>query len=339
MSQQTTIRKLAELVNTPVDKLLEQLAEAGMKFSGPDQVITSAEKLKLHGFLRRAHGKADKPADEVIAPGKITLNRSRKQEITVGGGGKAGRSASTVEVVTRKKITIKPGSGRAPSAAEVLDAERADALRKLEESRARNVAEQQALAEKDRQRAEELAEIRRREQESAERAAAEATAAAEVALEESGKPKSHAHGHGHAPKPVAPKAPAPKHGESGAPASAKATTIVFLVAAALFWFIGAYAPAAFLGHFTVFVLACFVGYMVIWNVTPSLHTPLMSVTNAISSIIAIGALVQVAPPLSGAVERPTTWIIGLAVVSIALVAINMFGGFAVTQRMLQMFRK
>jgi NAD(P) transhydrogenase subunit alpha len=142
-----------------------------------------------------------------------------------------------------------------------------------------------------------------------------------------------------APKPVAPKPPPPKHGESGAPASARATTIVFLVAAALFWFIGAYAPPAFLGHFTVFVLACFVGYMVIWNVTPALHTPLMSVTNAISSIIAIGALVQVAPPLSGPVERPTTWIIGLAVLSIALVAINMFGGFAVTQRMLQMFRK
>ena len=89
----------------------------------------------------------------------------------------------------------------------------------------------------------------------------------------------------------------------------------------------------------MFVLACFVGYMVIWNVTPALHTPLMSVTNAISSIIAIGALVQVAPPIRDAVERPTAWIVGLAVVSTALVAINMFGGFAVTQRMLQMFRK
>jgi len=107
----------------------------------------------------------------------------------------------------------------------------------------------------------------------------------------------------------------------------------------MFWFIGAYAPASFLAHFTVFVLACFVGYMVIWNVTPALHTPLMSVTNAISSIIAIGALVQVAPPIADAAGRPVVWIIGLAVVSIALVAINMFGGFAVTQRMLEMFRK
>jgi NAD(P) transhydrogenase subunit alpha len=79
--------------------------------------------------------------------------------------------------------------------------------------------------------------------------------------------------------------------------------------------------------------------MVIWNVTPALHTPLMSVTNAISSIIAIGALVQVAPPITGSADRPVRWIVGLALVSIALVAINMFGGFAVTQRMLQMFRK
>jgi H+-translocating NAD(P) transhydrogenase subunit alpha len=135
-------------------------------------------------------------------------------------------------------------------------------------------------------------------------------------------------------------APTPKgHGAPSAPASVKATATVFLVAAALFWFIGAYAPAAFLGHFTVFVLACFVGYMVIWNVTPALHTPLMSVTNAISSIIAIGALVQVAPPINDSLERPTMWIIGLAMLGIALVAINMFGGFAVTQRMLEMFRK
>ena len=73
---------------------------------------------------------------------------------------------------------------------------------------------------------------------------------------------------------------------------------MFGIAALLFWFVGANAPAAFLGHFTVFVLACFVGYMVVWNVTPALHTPLMSVTNAISSIIAIGALVQIAPPLA-----------------------------------------
>ncbi len=132
------------------------------------------------------------------------------------------------------------------------------------------------------------------------------------------------------------------HGGGGAPSSPRTTAIVFLTVAALFVFIGANAPPAFIGHFTVFVLACFVGYMVVWNVTPALHTPLMSVTNAISSIIAIGALVQVAPPfvnMIDSVHRPTGWIIGLAVASIVLVAINMFGGFAVTQRMLAMFRK
>jgi NAD(P) transhydrogenase subunit alpha len=142
-----------------------------------------------------------------------------------------------------------------------------------------------------------------------------------------------------AQKSVAPPAAPKGHGAASAPASGKSVAITFLVAAVLFWFIGANAPAAFLAHFTVFVLACFVGYMVIWNVTPALHTPLMSVTNAISSIIAIGALVQVAPPIKEVLDRPVGWIVGLAVVSIALVAINMFGGFAVTQRMLQMFRK
>ena len=84
----------------------------------------------------------------------------------------------------------------------------------------------------------------------------------------------------------------------------------------------------FLGHFTVFVLACFVGYMVVWNVTPALHTPLMSVTNAISSIIAIGALVQIAPPAAGegANGRPDGLILWLAFAAV-LTAINMFGGF------------
>jgi NAD(P) transhydrogenase subunit alpha len=143
------------------------------------------------------------------------------------------------------------------------------------------------------------------------------------------------------PAKAAEKAKGHGHG-GGEPASARRTAIMFLVAAALFWFIGASAPAAFLSHFTVFVLACFVGYMVVWNVTPALHTPLMSVTNAISSIIAIGALVQVAPPLMSEATgagRPATWILGIAVLSIALTTINMFGGFAVTRRMLEMFRK
>jgi len=147
-------------------------------------------------------------------------------------------------------------------------------------------------------------------------------------------------------KPAAAAAPAPAkksshgHGGGGEPMSGKTLAGVFAVGAALFWLIGAYAPASFLGHFTVFVLACFIGYMVIWNVTPSLHTPLMSVTNAISSIIAVGAIVQVAPPLrEGVTDRPDALILGLAVAALALTAINMFGGFAVTRRMLAMFRK
>jgi H+-translocating NAD(P) transhydrogenase subunit alpha len=143
------------------------------------------------------------------------------------------------------------------------------------------------------------------------------------------------------PKPAA-AVPAPKgHGHgAGAPMSVKGLLTVFGIGALVFALVGLYAPASFLQHFTVFVLACFIGYMVIWNVTPSLHTPLMSVTNAISSIIAIGALIQIAPPLSGAgADRPSGLIFGLSVLALALTAVNMFGGFAVTRRMLAMFRK
>ncbi|MCC7098682.1 MAG: Re/Si-specific NAD(P)(+) transhydrogenase subunit alpha [Rubrivivax sp.] len=144
------------------------------------------------------------------------------------------------------------------------------------------------------------------------------------------------------PKAAAPTPAAKGHGHgAGEPMSATSLAIVFGVGALLFLFVGLYAPAAFLAHFTVFVLACFIGYMVVWNVMPSLHTPLMSVTNAISSIIAIGALIQIAPPLdaAGAASRSNTLILALAVFALALTAINMIGGFAVTQRMLAMFRK
>jgi NAD(P) transhydrogenase subunit alpha len=146
-----------------------------------------------------------------------------------------------------------------------------------------------------------------------------------------------------AAKPAA--APAAKGGHghgAGEPMSGRALGVVFFIGAVLFWFIGAHAPAAFLTNFTVFVLGCFVGYMVIWNVTPALHTPLMSVTNAISSIIVIGALIQISPPMmenAAGVDRPDELIRWLAVVGIALTSINMFGGFAVTRRMLAMFRK
>jgi NAD(P) transhydrogenase subunit alpha len=146
------------------------------------------------------------------------------------------------------------------------------------------------------------------------------------------------------PAPVAKAATAPVakkahgHGVPSEPMAGNKLAIMFGVAAALFWLIGANAPKEFMSHFTVFVLACFVGYMVVWNVKPALHTPLMSVTNAISSIIAIGALVQISP-IAGAVDRPDDVIRWVAAAGIVLTAINMFGGFAVTQRMLAMFRK
>jgi NAD(P) transhydrogenase subunit alpha len=141
-----------------------------------------------------------------------------------------------------------------------------------------------------------------------------------------------------APK-VAEKSSGHGHGGAAKAMSLKTTALVFGLGALAFLLVGAYAPAAFLNHFTVFVLACFVGYMVVWNVTPSLHTPLMSVTNAISSIIVIGALVQIAPPVAEGIERPAFWIGILAFVGVVLTTINMFGGFAVTRRMLAMFRK
>lgn len=140
------------------------------------------------------------------------------------------------------------------------------------------------------------------------------------------------------PAVVEKKASGHGHGRGGQMSAGRAV-VTASIGALLFLLVGLYAPAAFLGHFTVFVLACFVGYMVIWNVTPALHTPLMSVTNAISSIICIGALVQIAPPLAGGATRLGSVIGILAIGSIALTAINMFGGFAVTRRMLAMFRK
>ena len=141
-------------------------------------------------------------------------------------------------------------------------------------------------------------------------------------------------------KPKAAAVPAPKgHGHgAGEPMSVQSLVTVFGIGALLFLLVGLYAPASFLAHFTVFVLACFIGYMVVWNVTPSLHTPLMSVTNAISSIIAIGALVQISPGAAGG-GRPDELIKWVAVAAIALTCVNMIGGFAVTRRMLAMFRK
>jgi len=109
------------------------------------------------------------------------------------------------------------------------------------------------------------------------------------------------------------------------------TLLLLVIGALAILGVGSVAPVEFMHHFTVFVLAIFVGYQVIWSVTPSLHTPLMSVTNAISSIIILGALLQLG--------SSALLVVALAAFSILITSINMFGGFLVTQRMLKMFRK
>jgi translation initiation factor IF-2 len=221
MTQQTTIRKLAELVNTPVEKLLEQLAEAGMSFSGPDQPVTSTEKMKLLGFLRRTHGKADKPAEDDAAPKKITLNRRKVQEVTVA----AGRTKTTVNVEVRQKRTyIKSDEVEAPPSDE-----RADALRKLQESNQRNLEEQQRLAETDKKRADERERLRLEEEAvrlkaEAERLQAEAEAVAaatgvastddDAATVRPAKPGGH-----HVPKPPVRKDPPRVDDRNATPAS------------------------------------------------------------------------------------------------------------------------
>ena len=92
----------------------------------------------------------------------------------------------------------------------------------------------------------------------------------------------------------------------------------------------------FIFRLSIFILSIFIGYYVVWSVTPSLHTPLMSVTNAISSVIIVGAIVAVSD-LSSEVSLNLSNTLGL--IAIALAAINIFGGFLVTQRMLQMYKK
>ena len=103
------------------------------------------------------------------------------------------------------------------------------------------------------------------------------------------------------------------------------------VAAALVLWVGAVAPEAFLNHFIVFVLSCVIGYYVVWNVSHSLHTPLMSVTNAISGIIVVGALLQIG--------HGNGFVSLLAFIAVLIASVNIFGGFYVTRRMLNMFRK
>ena len=94
----------------------------------------------------------------------------------------------------------------------------------------------------------------------------------------------------------------------------------------------------FVFQLSIFVLAVFVGYYVVWSVTPALHTPLMSVTNAISSVIVVGALLAVGVPLVGSDSGPI-WARALGFVALMLASVNIFGGFLVTSRMLAMYKK
>lgn len=114
-------------------------------------------------------------------------------------------------------------------------------------------------------------------------------------------------------------------------AQTKSQVGLLVVATLLLLLVGAYAPESFMGHFIVFVLACFIGFSVIWNVSHSLHTPLMAVTNAISGIVILGALLQVGS---------SNWlVVVLASLSVLIATINIVGGFLVTRRMLAMFQK
>ena len=140
------------------------------------------------------------------------------------------------------------------------------------------------------------------------------------------------------PLPVSPQKPKQIESESAKTPIVKAEKkrtnplLVLFILGAILYLLALVAPPAFMGHFTVFVLSCFVGWQVIWNVSHSLHTPLMAVTNAISGIIIIGGLLQTKASLSDPMSI-------LALIAILVASINIIGGFLVTHRMLNMFKK
>jgi len=134
------------------------------------------------------------------------------------------------------------------------------------------------------------------------------------------------------PKIAAPKVAPAAHAAKPEPKKGVAGPIFAILGAIALVYLGMVAPPQFLSHLSVFALACIIGWQVVWNVTPALHTPLMSVTNAISGIIVIGGMLQVSGP-------PTSTITILGAAAILLSTINIAGGFLVTQRMLRMFRR
>jgi translation initiation factor IF-2 len=172
----TTVKQLANVLGLQVDKLLEQLSEAGMKKQAAEDVVSSTEKVKLLGFLRRQHGKRDTPVEEDAGPRQITLKRKKVSEITVAAGAARGR---TVNVEVRQKRTYVKRSVVGDE--QPVDAEREQALALLRESEARRAAEEAQLQQTDqrlraedeqRKRAEE--ERRKAEEEARKRAEAEA---------------------------------------------------------------------------------------------------------------------------------------------------------------------
>src|SRR5690348_3307690 len=216
-----TIKQLAGVLGMTEDKLLTQLAEAGMPFKDPDQVISSTEKVKLLGFLRRTHGKREEARTEEASPRQITLKRRKVSEITVGGG--RGSNAKTVNIEVRAKRTYVKRSVIAEEAN--ADSEREEARRLLAESQEQREREEAERAEQDKRRQEEQAKLQAAEEErkraEEERARAEAEAAlaqAEPATAAAPAREAAAPARRHeAPKPARAKeeTPAAKHKRHG----------------------------------------------------------------------------------------------------------------------------
>ncbi|MBK6728679.1 MAG: translation initiation factor IF-2 [Xanthomonadales bacterium] len=211
-----TVQQLAQVLGMTADKLLAQLSEAGMKFDAADQVVSSTEKVKLLGFLRRTHGKKEE-AVETGAPKQITLKRKQVGELTVSSGAAKGK---TVNVEVRQKRTyVKRSEVDDQQAAPEVDPERENALKLLAESKARNDAEQKRLSEMDAARRAEF-DAQRRELEDrqrAEEAVVEAAKRAEVeaaSLREEEEARAGKKHHHEAPKKIEDKAPAPVRKEA-----------------------------------------------------------------------------------------------------------------------------
>ncbi|MFZ2236051.1 MAG: translation initiation factor IF-2 [Dokdonella sp.] len=168
----TTINQLAKVLGTPVDKLMSQLSEAGMKFDSADQPISSTEKVKLLGFLRRHHGKKDSAAEATGAPRQVTLNRRTVSEVTVSTG-QRGAAAKTVAIEVRQKRTYKRGANDD----QPIDVEREDAKRRLAESQQQREEEEQKRIDLEQRREDAIkadAEAQQREAEQADREIADA---------------------------------------------------------------------------------------------------------------------------------------------------------------------